>query len=44
MSTRSESGDKTFASTRWLMANPKRGYVIFTARPNGKISYRAVDE
>ncbi|MCU0749242.1 MAG: hypothetical protein MUF13_06820 [Akkermansiaceae bacterium] len=44
MSTRSESGDKIFASTRWLMANPKRGYVIFTARSNGKITYRAVDE
>jgi len=44
MSTRSDSGDKTFASTRWLMANPKRGYVIFTPRPNGKITYRAVDE
>lgn len=44
MSTRGESGDKTFASTRWLMANPKRGYVIFTARSNGKITYRAVDE
>lgn len=44
MSTRGESGDKLFASTRWLMANPKRGYVIFTARPNGRITYRAVDE
>lgn len=44
MSTRSEAGDKTFASTRWLMANPKRGFVIFTTRPNGKVVYRAVDE
>lgn len=44
MSTRSESGDKIFASTRWLMANPKRGFVIFTERPNGRIAYRAVDE
>lgn len=44
MSTRSGSGEKTFASTRWLMANPKRGFVIFTTRPNGRISYRAVDE
>ena len=44
MSTRSGSGDKVFASTRWLLANPQRGYVIFTARSNGKITYRAVDE
>jgi hypothetical protein len=44
MSTRTASGDKIFASTRWLMANPKRGYIIFTARSNGKITYRAVDE
>lgn len=44
MSTRSEAGDKVFASTRWLVANPQRGFVIFVARPDGKITYRAVDE
>jgi hypothetical protein len=44
MSTRGDTGDKTFASTRWLMDNPRRGYVIFTTRPNGRITYRAVDE
>lgn len=44
MSTRGDSGDKIFASTRWLLENPKRGYIIFTARPNGKITYRALDE
>lgn len=44
MSTRGESADKTFASTRWLMTNNSRGYLIFTARADGKIAYRAVDE
>lgn len=44
MGTRSDDELKIFATTRWLSANPNRGYIIFTTRPNGKITYRAIDE
>jgi hypothetical protein len=44
MSERSESGDKLFASTRWPLVNPNRGYVIFTTGPSGKTIYRTVDQ
>lgn len=44
MSTRSDSGDKTIASTRWSLKNDNRGYIIFLEASNGRIRYRAVDE
>lgn len=44
MSTRSESADKIFASTRWPLDQTKRGFVIFFTQPNGRVTYRAVEE
>jgi hypothetical protein len=44
MSTRDGSADKTFASTRWPLNQAKRAFVIFSTRPNGRVTYRAVDE
>lgn len=44
MSTRNDSADKVFASTRWPLNAAKRAFVIFSAQPSGRITYRAVDE
>jgi hypothetical protein len=44
MSTRGDSADKIFASTRWPLNQPKRAFVIFFTQPNGRVTYRAVDE
>jgi hypothetical protein len=44
MSTRSDSDDKVFASTRWPLHQAIRVYVIFLSQPNGRVIYRAVDE
>lgn len=44
MSTRGDSVDKIFASTRWPLNQTKRAFVIFFAQPNGRVTYRAVDE
>ena len=44
MSARSDSGDKTFASTRWPFENKNRSYVIFSTGSNGRAAYRTVDE
>jgi len=44
MGTRGESADKIFASTRWPLNQTKRVFVIFFTQPNGRVSYRAVDE
>jgi hypothetical protein len=44
MSERSDAGDKIFASTRWPVENTTRGYVIFLSKPNGKTSYRSLDQ
>ena len=44
MSTHDDSADKIFASTRWPLNQPKRAFVIFFAQPNGRVTYRAVDE
>lgn len=44
MSTRDDSADKVFASTRWPLNASKRAFVIFSAQSSGRISYRAVDE
>ena len=44
MSSRSDSGDKIFASTRWPVATNIRSYIVFLTGSGGKTSYRAVDE
>jgi hypothetical protein len=44
MSSRSESGDKVFASSRWPLESGNRSYVIILNAPNGRTTYRAVDE
>jgi hypothetical protein len=44
MSTREDSAEKAFASTRWLLNHSKRAFVIFFTQPSGRIAYRAVDE
>jgi hypothetical protein len=44
MSTRNDSADKVFASTRWPLNASKRVFVIFSAQPSGRVTYRAVDE
>jgi hypothetical protein len=44
MSTRDDSADKIFASTRWPLNQPKRAFVVFFTQPNGRVTYRAVDE
>lgn len=44
MSTRDDSADKVFASTRWPLNPSKRVFVIFSTQPSGRITYRAVDE
>ena len=44
MSTRGDSADKIFASTRWPLNQSKRAFVIFFTQPSGRISYRAVEE
>lgn len=44
MSTRDDSADKIFASTRWPLNQTKRAFVVFFTQPNGRVTYRAVDE
>lgn len=44
MSSRSESGDKVFASTRWPVETKNRSYIVFLNGSNGRTTYRAVDE
>lgn len=44
MSTRGDSVDKVFASTRWPLNPAKRVFVMFLTQPNGRVTYRAVDE
>ncbi len=44
MSDRSDAGDKIFASTRWLVENGNRSYIIFLTGSNGKTTYRSVDQ
>ena len=44
MSSRSESGDKVFASTRWPVETSTRSYIVFLTGSNGRTNYRAVDE
>jgi hypothetical protein len=44
MRTHDESADKIFASTRWPLNETKRSFVIFFTQPNGRVTYRAVDE
>lgn len=44
MSTRGESGDKVFASTRWPVDESKRGYIVFLSGPGGRVTYRSIDE
>lgn len=44
MSTRGESGDKVFASTRWPVDESKRCYILLSAKPGGRITYRSVEE
>ena len=44
MSSRGESGDKVFASTRWPVDDSKRGYILFLAKPGGRVSYRSIEE
>lgn len=44
MSTRSEKGDKVIASTRWPLDDSKRGYILFLAKPSGRVTYRSVEE
>lgn len=44
MSTRGESGDKIFASTRWPVDESKRGYIVCLVGPGGRFTYRSIDE
>jgi hypothetical protein len=44
MSTRDDSAEKIFASTRWPLSPAKRAYIIIFTQPNGRVTYRAVDE
>lgn len=44
MSTRDDSAEKLFASTRWPLNQPKRAFVIFFTQPSGRVTYRAVNE
>lgn len=44
MSTRGDSADKVFASTRWPVDESKRCYIVFLAGPGGRVTYRSIDE
>ena len=44
MSTRHDSAERIFASTRWPLHQPGRAFVVFLTQPSGRVTYRAVDE
>lgn len=41
---RTDAGDKILSTVRWPIDDQIRSYIFFVQDPNGRVSYRAVDE